>query len=137
MYTQVKVVSVNEDGSVTVGCSTQACESCKASMFCNNKEENCFEALNPNKLCLEKGDSVELFLPPAKTIMSTLLVFALPLCLFPVGYLVFRSFFKFNELLNALGGLAAMAVAFAVASIVSIRLKKNLMPLITKIIDEE
>lgn len=132
MFSYVKVISVNKDSTVTVGCSSKACEGCKAEMFCNNKDDNTFLALNLSEIELSEGDNVEIFLPPAKTIMSTLLVFALPLCLFPVGYLLVKSFLHLNELLNALGGIAAMAVAFATASIVSIKLKKKLMPSVTR-----
>jgi len=137
MYTNARVVSLEKDSTVLVGCSTEACSNCKAGMFCNNKKENTFLALNKKNLNLKSGDSVELYLPPKTTVLSTLLVFGLPLCLFPLGYVLFKLFISSNELINALGGLLLMALGFSVAAFISIRNRKSLMPVVNKVNLEE
>lgn len=135
MYTVSQVKAINPDGTVKVGCLTSACSGCKASLFCNTKDDNDYLVLNPSKVQIGVGDYVELYMPPAPTILSTALVFALPLALFPVGYLLCKAIWPYqNEIIHALGGLACMALAFGIAAIVSVKNKKRLMPSITKIV---
>lgn len=137
MYSQVKVLKLNSDKTVTVGCSSEACQGCKAEMFCNNKHDNTFVVLNSKNLQLKVGDSVEIFLHPGKTIASTLLVFAFPLVLFPIGYLAAKFFWALNELLCALGGFTAMAVAFAVTAIINIKKRDTLMPVVVRVLGDD
>lgn len=131
MYTQAKVKQIKEDGTVIMGCDTKACEGCKCSMFCNNRNQNEFTARNDRNIEVSEGDTVRLYLPPGKTILSTAMVFALPLALFPLGYIAMKSLFHTGEIVSALGGFAAMGVAFAVAAFINIKNKKKLMPVIT------
>lgn len=132
MYQTAFVKKINSDGTVLVGCSTKACQNCKAEMFCNNKDHTDFLARNDSGLSLTEGQIVNLYLPPAPTILSTLLVFALPLAMFPVGYLLAKNLTTFNEILCALCGFAAMAVAFTAAALINIKHKRALMPLIVE-----
>jgi len=134
MYTVAQVKGILSDGTVEMGCLTDACQGCKAEMFCNNKGLTEYPALNPHKVELKKGDFAELYLPPGKTVLSTALVFALPLILFPIGYLVLRFGTGLDELYCALGGFGAMAIAFGIASAVTVRHKRGLMPVITKVV---
>lgn len=134
MYTVSQVKGFENDGTIRMGCLTSACQGCKASMFCNNKNVSEFFALNPGKVRINEGDLVELYMPPGKTIMSTALVFALPLLLFPAGYLAMRAILpSSSEIIHALGGFGAMAVSFGVASVISTVHRRNLMPTIVRI----
>lgn len=135
MYTVTTIKEINKDGTVLVGCSTKACNGCKAEMFCNNKNDNEFLVKNDKRVPVAVGSRVEIFLPPGKTILSTVLVFALPLALFPVGYLLAKSLTGFNEILCALSGAGFMAIAFGISALISIKNKKDLMPCITKVIE--
>lgn len=130
MYTTAFVKKINTDGTVLVTCSTESCNGCKAEAFCNNRNDNDFLARNDSGISLTEGQMVSLFLPPGKTIMSTILVFALPLVLFPVGYLAMKNLTACNEIICALGGFGAMAVSFTVAGVINIKNKRALMPLI-------
>jgi len=131
MYTEAKVKEIKQDGTVLMGCDTKACEGCKCKMFCNNKEESEFAARNDRNIKISEGDTVRLYLPPGKTILSTAMVFALPLALFPLGYILMKSLLHTGEIVSALGGFAAMGVAFAIAAIINIKNKKALMPVIS------
>ena len=134
MYTVSQVKGFENDGTVRMGCLTSACQGCKVSMFCNNKNVSEFFALNPKKVQVKAGDLVELYMPPGKTILSTALVFALPLLLFPLGYLAMRAAFpKSSDILHAPGGFCAMAISFGVAAIISTVHRRNLMPTIVRI----
>ncbi len=134
MYTIAEVKGIEKDGTLNMGCLTSACEGCKASFFCNNKDQSEFQALNPASVQVQKGDLVELYMPPGRTILSTVLVFGLPIALFPVGYLLCRAIWpNASEILHALGGFAAIAVSFGIASIVSTVHRRRLMPTVTRI----
>ncbi len=137
MYTQAKVLEVLKDGTVRLSCDTNACQGCKAELFCNNKGVTDYLARNDNKLEVKAGDMVQIYLPPAKTIGSTALVFALPLALFPLGYLLLHNVLGASEILSAGGGFAAMGLAFSIAALINIKHKRGLMPVITKIVSGE
>lgn len=137
MYTTSRVIKTVDPQTVLVGCSTDACKACKAEMFCNTKDDTSFLVKKEKSLEVKEGDMVELYMPGGKTVASVSLVFALPLLLFPVGYLLMKKFTEANELINALAGLGAMAIAFCIVSLISIKHKRDLMPEITKIIKLE
>lgn len=135
MISEAVVKALNEDGTVLVGCESTACNACHAQMFCNNKTQTQYPARNDNNLALKVGDRVSLLLPPGKTILSTVLVFALPLMLFPLGYLASGLLpVPLNEVQKALCGLGAMALAFVVAAIVNTRNKRALMPIVQSVV---
>lgn len=133
MNAVVTVKKINKDGTVLVGCDNSACSGCHAKMFCNNKDQNEYLAINNKKVEVKEGDIVELFLPPGKTILSTVLVFALPLALFPVGYLL-GGLISVNEVQKALCGIAFMALAFLVSSLIFTHNKRQLMPIVEKVL---
>mgnify|MGYP004658714049 FL=1 len=135
MISEAVVKALNEDGTVLVGCENTACNACHAQMFCNNKTQTQYPARNDNNLDLRVGDRVSLFLPPGKTILSTVLLFALPLMLFPLGYLASGLLPVYmNEVQKALCGLGAMALAFVVAAVVNTRNKRSLMPIVQSVV---
>lgn len=137
MYTVSQVKQINNDRTVKVGCLTSACQGCKCSMFCNTRSDTDYLALNPEGLELKAGDFVELYMPPGKTVASTMMVFALPLALFPIGYVLCKAIVPdVNELVHALAGFGAMALAFALAAVLTVRNRRALMPSITKVLDE-
>ncbi|MCQ2397927.1 MAG: SoxR reducing system RseC family protein [Sphaerochaetaceae bacterium] len=136
MYTESYVRKINPDGSIIVGCDTQACRGCKVSMFCSRKKENTFSALNPDGIKLSENDKVRLYMSPGKTVFSTVLVFALPLIVFPLGYVAAKHFFSFNEIVNALCGFGAMGLAFAVSAVVSTKRRNSLMPVVEEVLSQ-
>jgi len=48
--------------------------------------ERAYRVSNPRELALSTGDTVEIHLPPGRTVLSAALTFLLPLALFPLGY---------------------------------------------------
>ena len=135
MISEATVKALNKDGTVIVGCESTACNACHAQMFCNNKTQTQYPARNDNNLVLRVGDRVSLFLPPGKTILSTVLVFALPLILFPLGYFASGLLpVLLNEVQRALCGLGAMALAFVVAAVVSAYNRRALMPIVQSVV---
>ena len=135
MYTVSQVKEIFADGNLKVGCETVACQGCKCSMFCNNKNDTDYMVLNPNKVQVEIGDFVELYMPPGRTVLSTALVFAMPLVFFPIGYIVGKVLLpQSNEIIHALSGFAAMVLSFGIASLITLKHKNSLMPCVTKVV---
>ena len=56
-------------------------------------KERAYRVGNPDGLELEKGDTVEIFLPPGRTAWSAAITFLLPLALFPIGFALAGSLF--------------------------------------------
>ena len=150
MYTQAKVIEIKDKNTAIVSCASEACSGCKASLFCNNKNHTIYEVkyshktLNSNVKtgekpfrALQSGDTVRLYMPPSNTILSTLLVFGLPLLLFPIGYFFAKKVLNANEIVGALCGFVMVGVSFGVASIVSVKNKRRLMPEVVEIVNIE
>lgn len=137
MYTTSRVIKIVDNQTVLVGCATDACKACKAEMFCNTKNDTSFLVKKNKDTEVQPNDWVELYMPSGKTVGSVALIFALPLALFPIGYLLMKNLTSANELVNALAGFSTMAIAFCIASVITIKHKRNLMPEITKVINME
>ena len=56
-------------------------------------KERPYRVGNPDGLKLEKGDTVEIFLPPGRTAWSAAITFLLPLALFPAGFALTGTLF--------------------------------------------
>ena len=52
--------------------------------------ERSYKVKNPSNLEVARGDTVELMLPPGRTVISTAITFLFPLILFPVCYGIAR-----------------------------------------------
>lgn len=55
--------------------------------------ERAYQVFNPEGFEIEKGDTVEIYLPPGRTVGSAAITFLLPLALFPVGFLLTGTLF--------------------------------------------
>ena len=85
--TEISTVISHTKHQAVLSCTSAGCSSCAGNSFCNVKAHT-YTALNPQKLELEPGDEVEVFLPPGKTIFSGFLVLIFPLILFIAGFLL-------------------------------------------------
>lgn len=113
MYEQAIVKEVISEDLVRVGCATNACTGCKSAAFCNTKGRE-FEATNDKHFQLESGMVVSLYLPPARTIASTLVTLMVPLLCFPLFYLLFSSL---GEKGATLMGFLGVAVGFVLVAV--------------------
>ncbi len=133
MVQDVYVISLDPDaGLVTVGCGSVQCESCKASLFCNSKTQR-FEVRNPQAIKVAPGDRIRIYMPPGKTILSSIILFAVPLILFPVFYLLFPSE---SQIARAVAGLFGGALGFLAAYVYFKRRRLSLMPVIQSRIEK-
>lgn len=132
---QTATVIDNKDDKLIVGCDKTACEGCHASFFCTNKD-NSFEALNPQKIDVRKGDKVELDMPTGKTIKSILLSLAFPLIMFLPGYFVGKIFTN-NELILVLWGLGFIALGFLISYLYFRKKKDEYSPSVSSKLEKE
>lgn len=135
MIEHASVVSINNNGSVTVACNTTACESCNAGGFCQAKGKQ-FIAGNETKLEIAIGDTVELYLPPGRTVFAAFMALLVPLILFPVGYyLAIMINRDYSELTRVLYGTGGIALGFLISRIFSHFKAKEYTPQITRVVE--
>ncbi|MCK9546883.1 MAG: SoxR reducing system RseC family protein [Sphaerochaeta sp.] len=111
MHEHVTITRLLGDDLIEVSCSSAACNGCKGSAFCTTKNRT-FKAWNKEKLELKSGDTINLFLHPARTIGGTLITLIAPLVLFPVCYYLSKAA-GLGEGASFLLSLGGIAVGFA------------------------
>ncbi len=137
MYEQASVISIRKDGMITVSCQTHSCENCKSGAFCGTRDKN-FIAYNGTNTKLTVGDTVELFLPPGKTVLAGFMTLLVPVLLFPIGYhlpLLFNA--GVQEGIQIIGGIVGIAIGFLVSRTFSKLKGKEYTPKIVRIIQTE
>ncbi len=115
MKQSVTVINADDKNKIIVGCDKTACEGCKGSMFCRNKESY-FTVDNPANIQVKNGDKVDIDLPGGKTVLSVFISLALPLILFIPGYYI-ASIFTTRIGFLFLGGILGIASGFLFAAI--------------------
>ncbi len=115
MKQSVTVINADDKNKIIVGCDKTACEGCKGSMFCRNKESY-FAVDNPANIQVKNGDKVDIDLPGGKTVLSVFISLAFPLILFIPGYYI-ASIFTTRIGFLFLGGILGIASGFLFAAI--------------------
>ena len=84
MYEAGRIIKINNKVATLKCGKPEECKSCSSS-FCNVKDRR-FKALNSNNLDIQIDDTVEVYISPGKTIMSSFIVLIFPLLMFIAGY---------------------------------------------------
>ncbi|HLW22030.1 MAG TPA: SoxR reducing system RseC family protein [Sphaerochaetaceae bacterium] len=136
MYEQATVVTVKHNNAIEVSCKTEACANCHAGTFCSTKGKT-FVARNATDRTLRAGDTVELYLPPGKTVLAGFIALLVPILLFPVGYYIPSLFMSAaGEGVRVITGIAGIAVGFLISRYFSKTRSAEYTPEITKIIED-
>ncbi len=88
-----KIVRVVNPGSLNINpqvCNDDVRRNGASQQFWRIRER-VYQAANPENLDLTEDDMVEIYLPPGRTILSTALMFLLPLAFFLAGYIPANS----------------------------------------------
>ncbi|MGI6432334.1 MAG: SoxR reducing system RseC family protein [Sphaerochaetaceae bacterium] len=137
MYEQASVVSIQTNGLITVSCQSAGCESCAAGALCNTKGKT-FVAHNHAEELLNVGDTVELYLPPGKTVFAGFITLLVPILLFPVGYYLPSLFMKqATEMVRLVFGIGGIALGFLISRLFSKANAHEYTPSITRIIERK
>jgi positive regulator of sigma E activity len=95
--------------------------------------ERSYSVINPRDLTVDEGDTVEIFLPPGRTVLSSAITFLLPLMLFPVGFSLAGRFVPgAGEGVSFLVGFGALLAGLPLGAL--IRKGRNTVPEITKVL---
>jgi sigma-E factor negative regulatory protein RseC len=131
MYEAGKIIKINHN-IATVKCDkSEQCKSCSSS-FCNVKERK-FKAINSNDIEIGVGDTVEVYISPGKTILSSFVVLIFPLLMFIAGYILSGKFFNFQtDALKAAGGALGLFLGFILSFLFNMLKKNQHLPAITK-----
>lgn len=107
----------------------EGCKSCK-NIFCK-ANDRVFTAENRNRLDLQPGDIVVVYLQAGKTIQSSFIVLIFPLILFFLFFLFAQRGLQLKtEIANIGLGLIGLALGFLVSFFFSRKSQKTSMPLI-------
>ena len=110
---EVVVKKKIDDSTLIVKCPTDSCHACKCSLFCSAKDLE-FKVNIPKDMPDEKikeNSKISIVLPTQKTLVSTLLVFALPL-FFMFVFLLTSFLLNFKQQYQALLSLLGLALGF-------------------------
>lgn len=132
--TEQAVIKAIHDDMVICGCSTSACKSCSGNSFCNIKERE-IEARLPDEIEAAVGDTVELYLPPGKTILAGFMVMIVPLLLFGLlFFLTGRVWPASGEGFRVLGGVFGLIGGFGLSWLYAKITNAHNLPRITGIV---
>lgn len=137
MKDKATVRTINGE-NVTIVCGAgEGCRSCKANSFCAAKTRE-VSALNRKGIQLHRGDTVEFFIPPGKTILAGFLVLIFPLLTFILAFLLAGAFLpQSGEGLRALFGLGGLAAGFGISFLYNSRVKHKNLPEILRRLEGE
>ena len=87
-----------------------ACNGCRANLFCNmqNKSEITLETEDT----FEIGDEVELLVSPQSRILSSFIVYIVPLLVLVIFYFISFELFNFSEIVSIVISFISLIVSF-------------------------
>jgi sigma-E factor negative regulatory protein RseC len=131
--TETAIVRSLDGDVIKLACGhNEGCSSCSSS-FCS-ADTHLFEAANPKGFALKTGDTVDIYLPPGKTVMAGFLVLILPLLLFAAAYLIAgRVIDDATEGTQAVFGLLGLAGGFLFSFTFSRKRKASSLPVIVSV----
>ena len=135
MTEHVKIKAITDD-RVLCSCTTSACKSCSGNSFCNIKVRE-IEARLPGQLEIAVGDTVEIYLPPGKTIFAGFMVMILPLLLFGLFFYAAGGLLpSAGEGIKVLAGVGGLALGFLSSWLYARLTNRRNLPEITRILRE-
>jgi positive regulator of sigma E activity len=129
------VVCEIDNDTVSVILENECGESCGHCSKKNKKET--IQVYNTSGLNIKKGDRVEIYAAPAKTILAGFLIFIVPLLLFVIFYFAGSLIFPSgDEAALFLCGISGIAFGFLLNLVISLVRRRKELPEITKILSD-
>lgn len=102
-----------------------------------NTRDVVFEGTNPKNLLLSKGDTVEFFIPPIRTIGASFLMLIFPILVLIFTYSILSLFKGIPDPVKAMASLATLFLSFFSTKLLKKLGIKETMPVITKKLESQ
>jgi positive regulator of sigma E activity len=119
------VVDIQNGLAIVKYSRSDACNTCKLKAFCFQKGGDVTTLTMKNALNAKTGDKIQFEISPQIRILSSFLVFILPVLCMIGSYFLFKEGFSFSENLSILLSLISIVVAFVFVKIIDGQIKKK------------
>ncbi len=121
------VVDIQEGNAVIEFSKSEACTSCKLKPFCFQKSGDITKLTMRNELEAKIGDKIQFEILPSARILSSFLVFILPVLIMIGTYFLCKSAAGLSENLSILCSVGSIVIAFLLVKIIDNHIKKKAM----------
>ncbi|HHI88216.1 MAG TPA: hypothetical protein ENK03_04750 [Candidatus Cloacimonetes bacterium] len=134
-----RVVDIQNGLAVVEYSRSDACNTCKLKAFCFQKGGDVNKLTMKNNLNVKKGDMIQFEISPQMRMLSSFLVFILPVVFMIGSYFLCRSAIGLSENISIVVSLISIAVAFIIVKIIDDQIKKKAMiqPKMVAVINSE
>jgi len=121
------VVDIQNGFAIVEYSRSDACNTCKLKPFCFQRGGDVNTLTMKNELNVKKGDKIQFEISPQMRILSSFLVFILPIIFMIGSYLLCKSAIGLSESISIIVSLVSIAVAFILVKIIDGQIKKKAM----------
>jgi len=119
------VVDIQNGFAVVEYSRTDACNTCKLKAFCFQKSGDVNTLTMKNELNVKKGDKIQFEISAQIRILSSFLVFILPIIFMIGSYFLCKSAVGLSENISIIISLVSIVAAFIVVKIIDGQIKKK------------
>jgi len=121
------VVDIQSGLAIVEYSRSDACDTCKLKAFCFQKGGDVTKLTMKNNLNVKKGDIIQFEISPQMRILSSFLVFILPIIFMIGSYFLCKSAIGLSENISIVVSLISIAVAFIFVKFIDGQIKKKAM----------
>ncbi|MDP8314592.1 MAG: SoxR reducing system RseC family protein [Candidatus Celaenobacter antarcticus] len=121
------VVEIQNGFAIVEYSRSDACNTCKLKPFCFQRGGDVNTLTMKNELNVKKGDKIQFEISPQMRILSSFLVFILPIIFMIGSYFLCKSAIGLSESISIIVSLVSIAVAFILVKIIDGQIKKKAM----------
>jgi len=119
------VVDIQNGFAVVEYSRSDACNTCKLKAFCFQKSGDVNTLTMKNELNVKKGDKIQFEISAQMRILSSFLVFILPIIFMIGSYFLCKSAIGLSENISIIISLVSIVAAFIVVKIIDGQIKKK------------
>jgi len=133
------VVDIQNGLAIVEYSRSDACDTCKLKAFCFQKGGDVTKLTMKNNLNVKKGDIIQFEISPQMRILSSFLVFILPIIFMIGSYFLCKSAIGLSENISIVVSLISIAIAFIFVKFIDGQIKKKAMiqPKMVAVINSE
>jgi len=121
------VVDIQNGLAIVEYSRSDACDTCKLKAFCFQKGGDVTKLTMKNNLNVKKGDIIQFEISPQMRILSSFLVFILPIIFMIGSYFLCKSAIGLSENISIVVSLISIAIAFIFVKFIDGQIKKKAM----------